>query len=88
MSNTCLVRVQKPKCGQAYVAFERRQYISQELPGLVGQTLTVRKCQASSNIITAISPDGTSEFQLHARRSSPSTAKQNAPISPASDAPR
>jgi hypothetical protein len=73
MSDGRLVRVLKQKHGAPYVAFEKRQYHSQELTKFVGQTITVRKYIAGDTL-TAVSPDGTVQFCLFARHSSSSSA--------------
>lgn len=72
MSNTRLVRIIMQRHGIPYVAFERRRYFGEELTKFVGQMIKVRKCQAGDNLITAVTPDGRSEFHLHAQRSSSS----------------
>jgi len=71
MSDARLVRILKQRHGMPYVAFERRQYFSEELTKFAGQTITVRKCEAGDTL-SAVSPDGTAQFHLYARRSSSS----------------
>lgn len=67
MSDVRFVCVREQKFAYPYVAFEQRRYFGPELISLAGQKVGVRKSQASGNIIIVISPDGKSEFQLHAR---------------------